>query len=46
MQLPPLHGSGSDNICSAKSIKNNGAILENEIVKDGKTIQRYWIEIK
>lgn len=35
-----------DNIGSAKSIKNNGAILENEIVKDGKTIQRYWIEIK
>ena len=31
---------------SAKSIKNNGAILENEIVKDGKTVQRYWIEIK
>ena len=26
--------------------KNNGAILENEIVKDGKTVQRYWIEIK
>ena len=25
-----------DNIGSAKSIKNNGAILENEIVKDGK----------
>ena len=35
-----------DNIGSAKSIKNNGAILENEIVKDGKTIQRYWIEIE
>ena len=35
-----------DNIGSAKSIKNNGAILENEIVKDGKLIQRYWIEIK
>ena len=35
-----------DNIGSAKSIKNNGAILENEIVKDGKTVQRYWIEIK
>ena len=29
-----------DNIGSAKSIKNNGAILENEIVKDSKTIQR------
>ena len=35
-----------DNIGSAKSIKNNGAILENEIVKDSKTIQRYWIEIE
>ena len=35
-----------DNIGSAKSIKNNGALLENEIVKDGKTIQRYWIEIE
>ena len=35
-----------DNIGSAKSIKNNGALLENEIDKDGKIIQRYWIEIK
>lgn len=32
-----------DNIASAKSIINNGGILENEIVLDGKLQQRYWI---
>jgi len=36
-----------DNIGSAKSIKNNGGILENEIIADnGKTEQRYWISLK
>ena len=36
-----------DNIGSAKSIMNNGGVLENEIIgEDGKTIQRYWINIK
>ena len=35
-----------ENIGSAKSIKNNGGILENEIeLEDRKIIQRYWIEI-
>lgn len=32
------------NIGSAKSIINNGGILENEIVVDGIIEQRYWIE--
>ena len=36
-----------DNIGSAKSIKNNGGILENEIIVDnGKIEQRYWISLK
>ncbi len=34
-----------DNIGSAKSIINNGGILENEIVVDGVAEQRYWIEL-
>lgn len=34
-----------DNIGSAKSIQNNGGILENEIQNQGKTEQRYWIDI-
>ncbi len=33
------------NIGSAKSIMKNGGILENEIVVDGVTEQRYWIEL-
>ncbi len=33
-----------ENIGSAKSIINNGGILENEIVVDGIIEQRYWIE--
>ena len=32
------------NIGSAKSIINNGGVLENEIEVDGKIFQRYWIE--
>ncbi len=36
-----------DNIGSAKSIINNGGILENEFVnEDGKIEQRYWIDLK
>lgn len=35
-----------DNIGSAKSIKNNGGVLENEIVVDGETEQRYWITLE
>ena len=36
-----------DNIGSAKSIINNGGVLENEIEneQDGRIIQRYWIEL-
>ena len=35
-----------DNIGSAKSIINNGGILENEIIDErGKTNQRYWINL-
>ena len=35
-----------ENIGSAKSIQNNGGILENEIeLEDGKIDQRYWIEL-
>lgn len=35
-----------DNIGSAKSIINNGGVLENEIVDDeGNIVQRYWINI-
>lgn len=35
-----------DNVGSAKSITNNGGVLENEIVEDGVVEQRYWIELK
>lgn len=35
-----------DNIGSAKTIINNGGILENEIVASkGKLISRYWIKL-
>lgn len=34
-----------NNIGSAKSIINNGGVLENEIVVDGTTEQRYWIDL-
>ena len=33
------------NIGSAKSIRNNGGILENEVVVDGVVEQRYWITL-
>lgn len=35
-----------ENIGSAKSIQNNGGIMENELVADGITIQRYWITLE
>jgi predicted acetyltransferase len=31
------------NIGSAKSIINNGGMLDNEVNVDGKIFQRYWI---
>ena len=34
------------NIGSAKSIKNNDGILENEIYIENELIQRYWISLK
>lgn len=34
-----------ENIGSAKSIINNGGILENEIYSDGEVLQRYWIDL-
>ncbi len=34
-----------ENIGSAKSIQNNGGVLENEVVVNGITEQRYWIEL-
>lgn len=33
------------NIGSAKSIINNGGVLENEVYKDGDLLQRYWITL-
>ncbi len=33
------------NIPSAKSIINNGGVLENEVEVEGKMFQRYWIDI-
>lgn len=35
-----------ENIGSAKSIQRNGGVLENEVIVDGVTEQRYWIELK
>lgn len=34
-----------ENVGSAKSILNNGGVLENEIVVDGVVEQRYWIDL-
>ena len=34
-----------ENIGSAKSIQNNGGVLENEIVVNGIAEQRYWIHL-
>lgn len=35
-----------DNIGSAKSIRRNGGVLENEVEVDGVVEQRYWIELE
>ncbi len=35
-----------DNTGSAKSIQNNGGVLENEPVVDGEIEQRYWIDLE
>lgn len=34
-----------ENVGSARSIMKNGGILENEVVVDGVTEQRYWIDL-
>lgn len=34
-----------ENIGSAKSIRKNGGILENEVTVDGVVEQRYWIDV-
>lgn len=35
-----------DNIASARSIIKNGGVLENEVERDSKIDQRYWISLK
>ena len=35
-----------DNIGSAKSIRNNGGVLENEVNQNGELVQRYWIDLQ
>ena len=35
----------ADNIASTKTILSCGGILENEILKDGRVTQRYWIQL-
>ena len=35
-----------NNVGSSKSIINNGGILENEVIEDGKIYQRYWIDLE
>ncbi|MEG0753467.1 MAG: GNAT family N-acetyltransferase [Angelakisella sp.] len=34
-----------ENVASAKTIMNNGGILENEIQEENRVTQRYWIEL-
>lgn len=34
-----------ENIASAKTIQKNAGSLENEIVENGKILQRYWIDL-
>lgn len=36
-----------DNIGSAKTIQNNGGVMENEVTEEnGNIVQRYWIDLK
>ena len=32
-----------DNLASARTIQNNGGVLENEVLEEGRIVQRYWI---
>lgn len=34
-----------DNVGSAKTILNNGGVLENEVIENGSLKQRYWITL-
>ena len=34
-----------NNVGSAKTMINNGGVLENEVLGDGEITQRYWIEV-
>ena len=34
-----------NNVASARTIQKNNGILENEIIDDGITIQRYWVDL-
>ncbi len=34
------------NIGSAKTFLNNGGVLENEVIEEGKLKQRYWIDVR
>ena len=34
------------NLASAKTIQKNGGVLENEVIDNGETIQRYWINLE
>ncbi|NMB61889.1 MAG: GNAT family N-acetyltransferase [Chloroflexi bacterium] len=42
-----LLGCFKENIASARTILNNGGVLENEIIdnESGKLLQRYWIKL-
>jgi len=33
-----------DNLASARTIQSQGGVLENEVMNDGKMMQRYWIQ--
>lgn len=35
-----------NNVGSAKSIINNGGVLENEVESNGEILQRYWIDLE
>lgn len=41
-----LMSCDKSNVGSAKSIINNGGILEKEVYFDNRLIQRYWISLK
>lgn len=54
LALPIANGLGIPNVlitcdrcnkASAKTIINNGGVLENEVAQNGKIIQRYWIKL-